>query len=138
MARRVPKWRATWEWFRVPYLYWIDRVDVLSPRALSVDLGAWMRAWRDLTDGFLSERDAFEVCQRAGCCRRDQRLRVISELLEHGFWLKVEGGYELVDWLVWNPSREEMDAKRDADRRRQATQRRRHAERTAAERAARW
>lgn len=132
MSHRVSKWRAQWEWFRVPYVYWTDRVGRLSDRALVVDLGAWSIAWRDLTDGRLSERDVRELCRRAGCVRREQRERVVAELVAGGHWLEVDGGYELAGWTTWNPTRAELEARRESYRRRTATLRQKRAERAAA------
>lgn len=131
------RWVAWDTYVRVPRLWLVDRVGRVSPRAILVDLAAWGASADDLTDGRLADADVLRVCQRAGCARRDQRERVVGELVREGFWEPADdGGFRLSGFLEWNVSRAAMEARREAYRRRTATLRRRRAERAVAEREA--
>ena len=121
----------------MPHTWLTDRLGRVSAEAIVLDLAAWNRAWRDLSDGLVPESDVHDLCLRIGYRRRDRRDRLVSELVREGCWRPVAaGGFELVGWMTWNPSREEMKARREQYRRRTATARRRRAERQAMEREA--
>ena len=55
--------------------------------------------------------------------------RLVAELVEAGLWEEVQGiGWLVHDWHLYQPSRAERDAEREATRRRQAEWRRRKRE----------
>ncbi len=47
---------------------------------------------------------------------RRERERVAGVLVEHGLWIRRDDGYEVHDYLKFNPSREKLEAKRAAER----------------------
>lgn len=73
---------------------------------------------RDETDGLVTERDIEEM-QHGPRLRRH-----IPALVAAGLWEPVDGGWQIHDYLHYNPSHEQLNAKRAADRERQ--ERRRH------------
>ncbi len=61
----------------------------------------------------------------ADVARRYGKPREINALLNAGLWIQNgDGGYVIPDYLEFNPSRQQVLAKREADRQRQARQRR--------------
>ncbi len=92
---------------------------------------------RNLTDGYIPEQAARARVRGA------KPEKVIRELcsppagLPNGnpLWLKVLGGYQVHDYLVWNPSKEKVEAER-ADKRARAARGGQASGRTRAEQAA--
>lgn len=80
------------------------KVVALSDRAFRAYVTALCYCAAHLTDG------AFP----ATVGRRLAGVKGTKELLSAGLWLEQPGGYEVHDYLVYNPSREEVEAKRTA------------------------
>ena len=69
---------------------------------------------RDETDGFITEDDITDMPHGA-------RLRKhIPALVEAGLWEVVEQGWQIHDWLIYNPSHAKLEEKRASARQRQA------------------
>jgi hypothetical protein len=71
-----------------------------------------------LTDGFVEEEYVRDVCDdaRMGARERTTALRVLEE---NDLWGRVDGGWQIHDFLDYNPSRDDVEShrKREADRR---------------------
>lgn len=82
-------------------------------------IGVWVRAgaWAagNLTDGFVPE----SLLPALAADRDD-----VDALVAAGFWREVEGGWQFHDWDEYQPTSEQVKAKRDADRDRKRKQRR--------------
>lgn len=78
---------------------------------ISLDIRAKCYASANLTDGFIPSR----------VFRHESAM--IARLVEVGLWHVAEGGYQIHDYLEYNPSREEVLKRREAWRRRQAKSR---------------
>lgn len=68
----------------------------------------------NLTDGFLTERDADRLLALR-IAPRD----AIEQLLAISLWERAPGGYRVHDYLDYNPSKEEVEADRENTRKRQ-------------------
>ena len=99
---------------------WFKVDDKLSghPKAKAAGnraMGLWVMAGSYsasyLTDGFVSREFVKE--HRYG-------LRDAEVLVEVGLWIPVEGGWQFHDWSQANPTRTQIESKREADRRRKA------------------
>jgi len=73
-----------------------------------------------LTDGFIPTAQV----RRLALC--DDYETAAQRLVDVGLWHRVDGGYEVNDYLEYNPSGEEIKAKRKAAAERQAAWRERH------------
>lgn len=47
-----------------------------------------------------------------------ERQRTVDALVEAGLWREIDDGWEVHDFLDWNPSPEDIEARRAADRER--------------------
>jgi hypothetical protein len=91
----------------------------LRPQALALDLAAVCYSVDVLTDGFISGSMAHSLAIEIGLVRgqkhADKELaKVISELERVGLWDAVEGGWEIHDFLDYQPSAEEVKEQRKA------------------------
>lgn len=74
---------------------------------------------KDETDGLVTEHDIEDM-------EHGPRLRkYVDVLVKAGLWEVVEDGWMIHDYLHYNPSHEQLNAKREADRERQAARRQR-------------
>lgn len=80
---------------------------------------AILHSSRYLTDGFVEAEFVEETCALAGVRSRD-RDRLTTALESGGQWERVEGGWCIHDYLDHNPSRAEVEAKRQRDAERKA------------------
>lgn len=95
------------------------KVKRLSDAAFRLDIQAICWCSEHLTDGFVPDD---EIEDDVG--RRIKKPRAAAaELVASGRWEEVEGGWSIHDYLVYNPSREDVLAKRAADARRKRTPR---------------
>lgn len=76
-------------------------------------IGLWTRcgAWsmKQLTDGFVPEQLAKMYGNKPE----------IERLIDVGLWEAVEGGYRFINWSKYQPSRKEVEDKRDYEAQRQ-------------------
>ena len=98
-------------WFKVDdKLFAHPKARAAGNRAMGlwVLAGAWAAAY--LTDGFVPA--SFVKEHRYGTHDADR-------LVEVGLWHPTEGGWQFHDWEQSNPSRAQVEAKREAERKRQ-------------------
>lgn len=95
-------------WFRVDdglptnrKLLSIPRRDRMAAMGLWCVAGAWSS--RELHDGFVPLYLLAEI----GATTRQANL-----LTQAGFWIKVDGGWQFKDWQDWQPTRDDVLAKR--------------------------
>lgn len=106
MSRRVTEERYA----TVRQSYW------RKPKTVGLSLaanGVWALGQSycadEMSDGFIPSTTATLMLARG-----DKKL--VKELVDAERWAEVEGGYQVIDYLDHNPSRAEMDAKRDVRR----------------------
>lgn len=87
------------------------KVAPLSDAAFRAYITSICYCARSLTDGFVPAKKAKEFSGRP---------RVVQELANAGLWDAEEGGYRVHDYLVYNPSREQVEAERGIAKRRHA------------------
>jgi hypothetical protein len=102
-------------WFKV------DDQLAFHPKAIAAGnaaLGLWVRAgsWcaAHVTQGALPTH----MVRTLGAQRRDA-----EKLVSVGLWTRTEDGYEFKDWADYQPTKEQVEAKREADRLRQSRRR---------------
>lgn len=93
------------------------KVAHLSPHAFKLHVSALCYCAQFLTDGFVPTA-------RPGLLMEGYRPAQVTELVDAGLWEPAEGGYWLHDYLKYNPSREKVEAEREAARNRQLKHRR--------------
>lgn len=64
-----------------------------------------------LTDGFIPERAVKFIASTADVANCQE---FASQLLDVGLWDATDGGYQIHDFLAWNPSREQVQHTREA------------------------
>lgn len=94
----------------------------LSDRAFRLHVTALTYCARNLTDGALTERSVKVVCAAANATRKH-----VVELRDAALWLVADGGFEVKDYLEYNPPADVVK-KRRADA---ASRQKRHRERNA-------
>ena len=67
-----------------------------------------------LTDGFLPEEWVWSHVPRTA--RSKDPRGIVRRLEEAGLWERIEDGWVIVEYLVYNPSREQVEAEREAHR----------------------
>lgn len=67
-----------------------------------------------LTDGFLPEEWVWSHVP--GTVRNRDPRGIAGRLVETGLWERIEGGFMIVEYLVYNPSRAQVEAEREAQR----------------------
>jgi len=82
------------------------KVASLSDAAFRAHIEALSFAARNLTDGEIPAA----VAKKQGWTRRSK------ELVRAGLWESADGGYTIHDYLEYNPSREQVEAEREAAR----------------------
>ncbi len=83
-------------------------------RALGAFSGGALLAAAGLTNGFIP--DAFMTHPVFG----DNPKETAKAMVDAGFWERVDGGYQVHDWLDWNPDAESVleRQRKDRDRKR--------------------
>lgn len=83
------------------------RIDPLSARAFRLHITALCLVARKLTDGRVTDKDA-QVCRtRAGASKAS-----LAELEAAGLWERQENGWNIRDYLHYNPSAEQVKEER--------------------------
>jgi len=95
------------------------KVAMAGPNAISLYIVALSWTAGYLTDGFIPSA---QVRRLALCDDYDAAAR---RLVEVGLWHEADGGYQINDYLEYNPSAKEIKAKRKAAAKRQAEYRER-------------
>jgi hypothetical protein len=70
---------------------------------------------RHLTDGYVDHEWVDEQCARL---RPAERRNVIDALVDCGLWQPRSGGFVISNYLKFNPSRRDVETRREADRNR--------------------
>jgi len=103
-------------WFRVDdNFYDHPKVDELSLEAVGIWLLCGTYVAKQLTDGFIPDR---RITRLGG---NDD---LVQELVEAELWDPVDGGYMFRNWMDYQPTKDAVEAKREADRERQRKKRR--------------
>lgn len=90
------------------------KIRRLSDGAYRLHDTALCWAAKDETDGLITFEDLFEM-------QHGKRLkRYVNDLEDAGLWESVQGGWLIHDFLHYNPSHEQLEAERAANRERQA------------------
>jgi hypothetical protein len=100
-------------WFYVDDKFWSHPKTIgisLSAVGVWTMAGTWCMA--HLTDGYIPSDALRMVCRR-------KTLKEEQELVIRNLWTEVGDGYQFVDWLQWQRSREYIESKRAASRDRQ-------------------
>lgn len=100
-----------------------DNPKVLRAGDAAVGLYVKMLSWcgRHLTDGFVEE---------AALVRLTPHPKLVGQLLNVGLVRKVDGGYQIPDFPEFNPTREDIKRRQEADRVRKASKRNPHGQPT--------
>lgn len=103
-------------WFRIddsfgshPKVLGIPRKERATAVGLWTLAGVWCA--RNLTDGFLGDHMVDEL----GCTKKYAAILVDARL-----WESAPGGYRFINWLEYQPSRAEVEQRREDDRIRKA------------------
>lgn len=102
---------------------WHKKVRRLSDAAYRLHTTAIIYCARDETDGFVTLED---IAEMPGIKRPEKS---ITELVERELWDVVEGGWEVHDYLEYNPSADQQARARAAAAERQRKARERRIER---------
>lgn len=89
------------------------KVDGLSDAAFRLFVSSLCHANRYLTDGFVATDRPPRLVARF-------KRALIDELVHAGLWSEVDGGWAIHDYLLYNPSRRQVEAERVSNARRQA------------------
>lgn len=88
--------------------------------ALGLHVAGLLNAAKYLTDGFVEEEFVEEIFDLARVRSEDARGRLVNVLVKRELWLPDDrGGFSIHDYLDHNPSREQVEANREWDKRRQ-------------------
>ena len=96
---------------------WVKLDDLFSdhPKVMEAGpLAAWLHVCamcycgRYLTDGFIPTGQVRKLADV------DNAQELASKLVDVGLWENAEGGYQIHDWLEYNPSREQVLREREA------------------------
>ena len=96
------------------------KIALLSDRAFRLHVSAICWCAENLTDGRIAERELPLVAKVRGIKATAQQLE------DAGLWDRIEGGWEIHDYLDYNPSRDQVlaERKRNAERQERFRQRR--------------
>lgn len=97
------------------------KVEQLSHAAVVLYVAGLAHCYEDLTDGVIREAALGYVLADARATRRQ-----VKALADAGLWItREDGGYEVNDYLKWNPSKAHVQARRNAEKARKQGQRKR-------------
>lgn len=93
-------------WFKVDDKFWSHRkIRQLSPDAISLWVRAGSYCGDHLTDGIVEPSDIGFI---------GGELSHAEELVDAGLWLEHERGYVFHEWEKYQPTREKVEAEREA------------------------
>lgn len=103
-------------WAKLDDKFWANpKVDAVGLDAVGLYAVALSYCGDQLTDGFVPEPRAVSLARG--------RRRLVKALVDGGLWAEVEGGYRVVDYLDYNPSRSEVKFRQRVGARRNALHR---------------
>ena len=85
------------------------KISQLSDKAFRVHISALCYCGKYLTDGVIPAPIANRLCVNNGS-------RVIKRLVEIGLWSRVEGGYEINDYLKYQTSKAQAEMEKETNR----------------------
>lgn len=91
------------------------KLRAVGPEAAWLHIGAMCLSARFLTDGFIAESD---IPLLAPTTPSRTRNKFVSKLLELGLWERANGGYQIHDWLDYQPSADSVRTEREKARER--------------------
>lgn len=94
-----------------------DKVLAAGKDGRELHISALCHCGRNLTDGFIDKR---MVRQLAAMFEVYDWETAVDALLDVGLWIEVEGGYEIANYLAFNPTREDVEKRRQQRAERQA------------------
>lgn len=100
-----------------------DKVTSAGPLGLALHIAALCHCGRNLTDGFVRGAAVRGIAAMVGIYQPEP---VVAALVAAELWHEVAGGYAIHDYLDYNPSREQVEAKRKAAADRQRAWREQH------------
>lgn len=106
-------------WFKVDDGFWCHPKSIgISANAAGVWVlaGAWCA--QNLTDGAITTDQLRCVCPMA------TRTAAASELVRRGLWEATPTGWQFVDWEQWQPTKAQVEARREAEAEKKRRQRR--------------
>ena len=113
-------------WLRLDdTMYRNPKVHGLTSDGFRVHVGGLLHCCQQLTDGLVSTPALYSLF----CPGMRDIGDVASELVSAGLWGQVEGGWQINDFLEFNPSRAEVVERREADAARKRASRRKPVER---------
>lgn len=102
-------------WVRFDDMFPINRkVEALTDAAFRLHVSAIFWCARNLTDGFVPESDLELVTARV-----KKHRKLAEELVQRGLWITRPNGWEIKDYLKYQPSKEKVLADREAAAERQ-------------------
>lgn len=105
-------------WFKVDDGWWshpkVIPLECSDPRSIWVTAGSWCA--QHLTDGYLPEYALKMITDLRG----SKLKAACDDLVEAGLWRRAPGGYQFHDWEKYQPSRAEIEKRREADRERKS------------------
>lgn len=99
------------------------KVVAAGPLAELLDRRAIEYSARQETDGFVPEQQARRLCADLVMDLGADWGQIVETLVEVGRWVAAPGGYQIHDFLDYNPSKAHRDAERQAARERMAAAR---------------
>lgn len=96
-----------------------QKVIHISSDAIALDVCSMQFSSEFLTDGFIKTSELRSICASV---KRPQK--AAEELVSVGRWIVKDGGWQIHDYLEYNPCKQEVLEKRQRDKERKAQQRR--------------
>lgn len=94
-------------WARIDdEIFFNPKVFVLSPEAKLLYMAGIVFSSKFLTDGNIASGDAIKLARMTGL---DVESKLITELVSSGLWHETDNGWEIHDYLEYNPSREHVE-----------------------------
>lgn len=90
-------------------IFFNPKVFVLSPETKLLYIGGIVYASKFMTDGIIRQGDLTKMARMTGI---NVVTEMVSELVSSGLWHETGDGWEIHDYLQYNPSREHVEAVR--------------------------
>lgn len=91
------------------------KLEGISLRAFRAYVFSLTYSARNLTDGYISGRVSIHLVGNYG-----DRAGVELELVDRGLWDAIPGGFRVHDYLAYNPSKQDVLARREVERERKS------------------
>lgn len=94
-------------------IFFNPKVFVISPEAKLLYIGGIVYASRFMTDGQITDADLPKLARMTGM---QSNSILVSELVSSELWHETADGYQINDYLEYNPSREHVESVREKRR----------------------